>query len=342
MNTALLNASDKKNIAACADIIRRGGTVAFPTETVYGLGANGLSSPAVNSIFRAKGRPSDNPLILHISDLRDMYSLFLEVPDAALALAQRFWPGPLTIICRKAKHIPNEVTAGLDTVALRMPANIYARQLIAESGVPLAAPSANRSGKPSPTEAQHVFQDMNGRIDAILDGGKCTVGLESTVISLAGDVPTILRPGAVTKDQLSEVLGTVLTAKSILEPHDPNTPAASPGMKYKHYAPNAEVYAVTGTGDETGAKVTAAYDSFTQQGKKCVILGSSENAPLYGERSLITLGSRYEPSEFCASLFSALRLCDEYDIVLCETLPPEGIGLAYMNRLLRAAGFKRI
>ena len=237
-----------------ARIIRAGGLVAFPTETVYGLGANGLNEEAVRSIFEAKGRPSDNPLILHVSKKSDVQQLWDTVPQLARQLMDTFWPGPLTLIAKRSKIVPNAVTAGLDTVAVRMPADKTARMLISNSGVPIAAPSANLSGKPSPTTAQHVLEDMDGRIPLILDGGPCKYGVESTVLSVVG-TPTILRPGAITREMLSAVIGEVQVARSILAPLREGETVASPGMKYKHYAPKADVIVIVGTPENTAKKV---------------------------------------------------------------------------------------
>ena len=243
MKTLILNENE---IEKAADIIKNGGLVAMPTETVYGLAANALDGKAVAKIFKAKGRPMDNPLIVHISDISQIYPLVREFPDKARILAEKFWAGPLTIILPKSDIIPDEVSAGLDTVAIRFPSNKIAQALISKS-MPLAAPSANLSGSPSPTNARHVFDDMNGRIDAIIDGGECEVGVESTVITLATDTPRLLRPGGITVEQLREAIGDVIIDDAVLNPLKSGEKAASPGMKYKHYAPKAHIILLEGS-----------------------------------------------------------------------------------------------
>ena len=331
---------DPQAAAAGAEIIRAGGLVAFPTETVYGLGANGLDGQAVESIFRAKGRPNDNPLILHVARREDAFPLWAGEPPFARQLMDTFWPGPLTLIYHRSGIVPDEVTAGLDTVAVRMPDSEAARTLIAASGVPVAAPSANLSGKPSPTTAEHVLQDMDGRIPLILDGGPCRYGVESTVLSLVG-VPTILRPGAVTKEMLAAVLGEVALAPSILQPLAAGEKAASPGMKYKHYAPNAQVLVVVGEAKPAAERLSALYDELTIQGKRVAVAATAEALPWYGDRRCALMGTRQDPATLCSRLFSLLReLDDEADVILAEGVGTEGTGLAFMNRLLRSAGFR--
>lgn len=322
-----------------AEIIRNGGLVAFPTETVYGLGANGFDGEAVKTIFEAKGRPSDNPLILHVAKKSDVRALWDRVPDTARRLMDAFWPGPLTIICKRHPRVPDEVTAGLDTVAVRMPLDRTARMLIEKAGVPIAAPSANLSGKPSPTTAQDVFTDMDGRIPLILDGGACKYGVESTVISLVGK-PTILRPGAATKEMLEAVIGPVEVAGSILSPMKAGEVAASPGMKYKHYAPNAEVIVVTGEARNAAARIKAMYREYEAEGKSVSIAATEETKKFYNSEKYVILGSRIHSETLCANLFRELRELDtESDVILAEGIPPESYGLAFMNRLLRSAGF---
>jgi L-threonylcarbamoyladenylate synthase len=340
MKTLYLPAN-KENILRCADIIKSGGIAAFPTETVYGLGANAKDDNAIKKIFEAKGRPQDNPLILHIPYPEMAEELYSSVPESYYKLASVFFPGALTLIYYKSDSVSDVATAGQSTVALRMPDNEIALELLRAAQVPVAAPSANISGTPSPTKAEHVYNDMNGRIDAILDGGECKIGIESTVLSLIG-TPTILRPGAVTKEMLAAVIGEVQLSKSILQPLGSGEEALSPGMKYKHYSPNAQVYAVYGNEHEIANKIAYHYDNFEKSGNRCVILSSEENSRFYGERKQIILGSRKKPEEFCKRLFSALRECDGYTTVLCETLQEHGAGLAFMNRLLRASGFKTL
>lgn len=341
MITSVIKTTDStKTAAQGAVILRAGGLVAFPTETVYGLGANGLDGAAVNRIFEAKGRPNDNPLILHVAEKADAFRLWAGEPPFARRLMDTFWPGPLTLIYYRSAIVPDQVTAGLDTVAVRMPDSEAARALIAASGVPIAAPSANLSGKPSPTTAAHVLQDMDGRIPLILDGGPCRYGVESTVLSLVG-TPTILRPGAVTKEMLAAVLGEVSLAPSILAPLGAGERAASPGMKYKHYAPNAQVLVVVGEAEAAAKRLSTLYDQFTAQNQRVTIAATREALPFYGHRRTALLGTRQDPSTLCSRLFGLLReLDDSSDVILSEGIAAEGTGLAFMNRLLRSAGFQ--
>lgn len=322
-----------------AEIIRSGGLVAFPTETVYGLGANGLNAAAVRGIYEAKGRPTDNPSILHVAKKSDVRRLWKRIPRLAQQLMDTFWPGPLTLIAERSDIVPDEVTGGLDTVAVRMPANPTARMLIQKSGVPVAAPSANLSGRPSPTCAQHVLADMNGRIPLILDGGPCRYGVESTVVSLVG-APTILRPGAVTREMLAAVIGDVRTAQSLLSPLAKGEVAASPGMKYRHYAPDADVIVVTGEPRAVAKKICELYTAQILQEKKCEIAATEQTKHFYYGKKCVILGDRDHPETLCANLFSALReMGERADCILAEGVSIEEAGLAYMNRLLRAAGF---
>jgi L-threonylcarbamoyladenylate synthase len=324
-----------------AELIQSGGLVAFPTETVYGLGANGLDGEAVNRIFEAKGRPNDNPLILHVAKKSDVTKLWAHVPKLAKNLMDTFWPGPLTLIFMKADEVPYEVTAGLETVAIRMPSDKTARLLIQKSGVPIAAPSANRSGRPSPTTAEHVLADMDGRIPLILDGGPCRYGVESTVLSLVGE-PMILRPGAVTREMLEAVIGPVRLAPSILNPLGDREVAASPGMKYKHYAPDAEVHVVEGDPKPAAKRIRALYYAYEAEGKTVAILGTEQTMQSYRNLNAYSLGDRDEPETLCTNLFSLLRDVGAHcDVILAEGVDTANTGLAFMNRLLRAAGFSR-
>ena len=330
---------DEAGTSQGAKLIQAGELVAFPTETVYGLGADGLNGEAVAKIFLAKGRPADNPLIEHVAKKSDVRQLWRRIPKQAQILMDTFWPGPLTLIAQKNDCVPDEVTAGLDTVAVRMPQNKTARALIQKAGVPIAAPSANRSGRPSPTTAQHVLTDMDGRIPLILDGGPCKYGVESTVLSLAGE-PTILRPGAITREMLSALIGEVKVADSILTPMREGEVAASPGMKYKHYAPNAEVIVVLGSPEQAARKINALVREAEQEDKICEIAATEQTKSFYKGKKHLVLGDRNEPVTLCANLFSALREMDQRaDIIFAEGIPAEDEGLAYMNRLLRAAGF---
>ena len=247
MNTLYLLEKDENSIQTAAEILKNGGLVAIPTETVYGLAANALDGEAVRKIFIAKGRPQDNPLIVHVSSLDEIPPLVEQVDPRLYSLAEKYWPGPLTVIMKKSALIPDEVCAGLDTVAIRMPSHEGARQIIAAAGIPLAAPSANASGKPSPTKANHVMQDLEGRIDAVIDGGECSVGVESTVVTLATEPPTLLRPGGITPAQLEAVLGEIQISPAVFEKLKEGEKAESPGMKYKHYAPSAQVTIIKGS-----------------------------------------------------------------------------------------------
>ena len=329
-----------ENIIKTAEILKSGGLAAIPTETVYGLAADALNGEAVAKIFAAKGRPMDNPLIVHVAEFEDIerFALVREIPEAAKKLAKVFWPGPLTIIMKKGGVIPDEVSAGLDTVAIRLPSHPSARAIIKAADTPLAAPSANLSGSPSPTTAQHVMNDMDGKIDAVFDGGACGVGVESTVITLAKGTPRLLRPGRVTLEQLREVLGEVELDSAVLNKLKDGQKAASPGMKYKHYAPKANVILLKCTDDE-----------FIDYVNRC---GGSGVAALCCDEDIeklsvkyISLGKRNDYEAHAQRLFDSLRRIDGYgNIVTVYTRLPstDGVGLAVYNRLIRAAGFEVI
>ncbi|MBQ5778144.1 MAG: threonylcarbamoyl-AMP synthase [Oscillospiraceae bacterium] len=324
------------------NLLKNGSVVAIPTETVYGLAANAFDPSAVSAIFEAKGRPQDNPLIVHISDLSDISSLTTEFSETAQKLAEKFWPGPLTMILKKSDKVPSEVTAGLSTVAVRFPSHKYALAVIDAAGVPLAAPSANLSGKPSPVSAQHVMRDLSGRIPMILDGGKCEVGLESTVIDLSGDIPTLLRPGGITLKELRDAIGRVDVNPKILEEVSDNEAVASPGMKYKHYAPNAPVFIVDGE-----SEAFREYVIRDSENKKAAVLCFDEEAPLFDGTDIhvVTYGRLSHPEELAKELFSSLRELDDLspDIIYArEPSCSDGIELAVVNRLSRAAAFSRI
>lgn len=329
METRILKPTNE-NIAAAGEIIRRGGLVAFPTETVYGLGADALNEEAVSKIYKAKGRPSDNPLIVHIAEKDDIYPLVKEVTPAAKALMDAFFPGPLTIILPKSEKIGSVVSGGLDTVGIRMPQNPIARAFIKAAGTPVAAPSANTSGLPSPTNAKYVIEDMRGKIDAVIDGGSCEFGIESTVLSLAGDVPTILRPGAVTREMLSEVIGRVDIARAVTEGMADGETAASPGMKYKHYAPKAKIIIIN-----AGRK---KYEKYVNSQKGAFALcyeGDNIDIPK------VTFGCEGDDLSQSHALFDALRRLDELGAKKVYARNPKltGVGLAVYNRLIRAAAF---
>lgn len=339
MKTLLLTASNK-DIETAAKILRSGGLVGMPTETVYGLGANALCGEAVKKIFEAKGRPSDNPLIVHISSIEEIekYNLVREFSEKARLLAEAFWPGPLTIIMPKSETVPREVTSTLDSVAIRLPSHTIARQLIKSAGCPVAAPSANLSGSPSPTTAQHVMNDLCGRIDAIIDGGSSDVGLESTVITLCTDIPTVLRPGGVTLEELRSVLGEVALSDAVLSKLEEGAEAASPGMKYRHYSPKAKVYLVRSASDE-------AFCNFVNsKGDTTAAICYQEDTP-YIKLPTLILGKKEDYTSQAHNLFSVLREADEIegiDTVYVRCPDTKGVSLALFNRLIRAAGFEVI
>ena len=334
-----MNTDFKASIALGASLISKGDLVIFPTETVYGLGADAFQPNAVRKIFEAKGRPADNPLIVHIHTLGQLYELSQNVTENALKLSAAFWPGPLTLVLKKKPCISDLVTASLDSVAIRMPSNPAALALIAASKTCIAAPSANLSGKPSPTNARHALEDMKGRVKLILDGGDCSVGLESTVIDVSGDAPTLLRPGGITLEMLQDCIGTVNVSPGVLSPFHGKAP--SPGMKYRHYAPKAEVILVSGPVDKTALMILNLYDKNTVLGRHCAIAATEETAPLYGKRTLRLCGSHSDPSTIAHSFFSVLRQLDNdgADLIFLEALSPNDMGLAVMNRALRSAGF---
>ncbi len=340
MKTELYKINDttqSEEIEAVARILRDGGLVAIPTETVYGLAANALDPEAVNSIFEAKGRPNDNPLIVHISEISEIYPLVTSFPDKAKALADAFWPGPLTIILPKSDIVPKEVCPRLETVAVRMPSHNVARAIIKVAGVPLAAPSANSSGLPSPTKASHVVDDLNGKIDAIVDGGESSVGVESTVITLATEVPMLLRPGGITPEQIESVIGKIDINPAVLEELPEGEVAASPGMKYKHYSPQAQVYIIKG--DFSSFRCFTDYDR--REGDYALCFDGEEknlniNAVSYGRENC--------PEEQAHNLFALLRELDKKGAkrIFVRRPDPHGVGLAVYNRLIRAAAFRVI
>lgn len=324
---------DIDDIKTAAKILSDGGIVAIPTETVYGLAADAFNEDAVKSIFVAKGRPQDNPLIVHISDFEQIYSLASEVPESAKKLAEKFWPGPLTIILPKKDCVPDVTSGGLSTVAIRMPSHPIANKII-ELSCPLAAPSANISGFPSPTAFEHIEADMDGRADAICDGGNCQVGVESTVITLADECPTLLRPGGVTLEELRKVLGEVKVSSAILNPLKHGETAASPGMKYKHYSPKAQLTVVRGN--------IAEFCSFVNKSFADSVLCFEGEEHYFKEKICVTFGKKDEPLTQAQRLFDSLRELDEKGAkqVLVRSPSKNGVGLAVCNRLYRAAAFR--
>ncbi|MEG6585178.1 L-threonylcarbamoyladenylate synthase [Dendrosporobacter sp. 1207_IL3150] len=333
---------DTSILAQAAVIIKQGGLVAFPTETVYGLAANGLDERAVSGIYQAKGRPSDNPLILHIADYCELAKLASSIPLNAKVLIEKFWPGPLTIVLKRTQAIPNIVTGGLDTVAIRMPDSTVARELIRLSGVPLAAPSANTSGRPSPTTAEAVLADLAGKIGAVIDAGPSNIGVESTVVDCTTPVPTLLRPGGVTLEMLIEVLGDIEIDPAL---GCENTVPKSPGMKYAHYAPNAPMYLLEGENSSQIDRLQREIKHHAVQGKKIGAIVSSETARLLPDNVLAAdYGSRTSLEQVAANLYSALRKfdTDPVDIIFAEGVAETGLGLAVMNRLRKASAYRII
>ena len=339
MQTRVLPATPA-SLAEAASLLQGGQVVGFPTETVYGLGANALDEAAVRRIFEAKGRPGDNPLIVHISALDQLPALIAgDLPENAKILAAACWPGPLTMLLRKSAAVPDVVTAGLDTVGIRMPSHPVARALIDAAQRPIAAPSANRSGRPSPTTAAHVFEDMDGRVPLILDGGSCAVGVESTVLDVTGAVPRILRPGGVTAEQIAALCGAVEVDGAVMRPLAEGEKPRSPGMKYRHYAPKGALTIVRGEAAAVAGRIAALYDAAEAAGERALILALEGHIPLYGARRTLSLGK--DEAEMAARLFAALREADELgaETLLSEAVSTEGVGLAVMNRLGRAAAF---
>ncbi len=336
VKTKLLNPqTDATALTQAAALLRDGEVVAIPTETVYGLGADAFSRAAVRKIFAAKGRPQDNPLIVHIADVEQLEELCPKVPEAAEKLARNFWPGPLTIIVPKNGRIPAETSAGLDTIGIRLPAHPIAREIIRLAGVPIAAPSANLSGRPSTTTAQHVLRDMDGKIAAVVDGGACTVGLESTIVSLAGDVPRLLRPGGVTLEQLRAVLGTVEVDEALYCTIDDTAQVSAPGMKYRHYAPKATVVVVVGTPQDTAHYILGQ----TQDGDG--VLCFDEYAAQFAGCIVHTFGASANLKAQAQQVFDRLRAFDEtaVSIIYAQCPQDSGLGLAIGNRIKKAAGF---
>lgn len=335
MNTQMLRADRQEDLAAAANLIKNGGLVGIPTETVYGLGANGLDAKAVEKIFLAKGRPSDNPLIIHISEASELTKYCVNIPDCAWTLAAQFWPGPLTMVLPVASIVPKRTTGGLDTVAVRCPATAATREIIRLAGVPIAAPSANLSGKPSTTTAQHVLHDMDGKIEAIVDGGACQVGVESTIVDLTGNPPRLLRPGGITPEQLIAVLGNLTVDKAVTAQISGDTVVRAPGMKYKHYAPQAEVLIVSGSREGAAAYI----HRHLQPGS--AVLCFEEELALYADCNPTAYGREADPATLSAGLFAALRKLDRQDIRTIFARCPEGGGIAYavQNRLRKSAGF---
>ena len=331
--------TDPEMIRRAGEILRSGGLVAFPTETVYGLGGNALDEASSAKIYAAKGRPSDNPLIVHIERLEDLELLVTEIPQSALILAQAFWPGPLTMILPKSPIVPDTTTGGLKTVAVRMPNHPAALELIRAAGGFVAAPSANTSGRPSPTSAAHVIEDLDGRIDCIIDGGSVGIGLESTIVDLTGETPEILRPGYISRAMLEEVLGKVTVDKGLTSEDEKVRPRA-PGMKYRHYAPKAQLAIVEGEENDVVRTIQELVRKDTAAGLKVGIIAAIESAGRYGEGTVRAAGTRSDERTIAMHLYALLREFDELetDRIYSEAFEEGQLGDAIMNRLLKAAG----
>ena len=334
---------EEKWIEEAGQILKDGGLVAFPTETVYGLGANALDEEAAAKIYSAKGRPSDNPLIVHIADFSDLEKIVEEVPEEAKKLADAFWPGPLTMIMRKNEKVPYGTTGGLETVAVRMPNHDTALKMIRAGGGFIAAPSANTSGRPSPTMASHVAEDMNGKIDMILDGGSVGIGLESTIIDLSEEIPTILRPGFITQQMLADVIGRVEIDAALIDNNSKVHPKA-PGMKYRHYAPKANMILIRGEKEKVAEKIRQLVEEELKEGRTPGILCAEETAHLYPEGMIKKIGTLREELTISRHLYGALREFDEEKVssIFSETFEPPVLGTAIMNRLMKAAGHQLI
>lgn len=330
---------DWDSMRQVGEVLRAGGLAAFPTETVYGLGADALQPEASKKIYEAKGRPSDNPLIVHICRFEDLQQVVKEVPASARALADAFWPGPLTMILNKNEKVPYETTGGMDTVAVRMPSNKIALAMIEAGGGFIAAPSANTSGRPSPTLAEHVYEDMNGKIPYILDGGEVGIGIESTIIDLTESVPMVLRPGYITKEMLEDVIGQVRMDPGIIAENSDKKPKA-PGMKYKHYAPKAEMILVEGDIRQVIEKINQLTKEQMEAGKRVGIIGTSESVDEYVQGIVACIGERSDEESVAHNLYRILREFDksDVDIIYSESFSSEKIGQAIRNRMLKAAG----
>lgn len=346
MQTKLVKIKDSENIkdeelSEAARILREGGLVAFPTETVYGLGANALNEDAAKKIYAAKGRPSDNPLIAHISCMEELEPLVAEIPEAGRKLAEAYWPGPLTMVFPKSSIVPYGTTGGLDTVAVRMPKDPVANRLIALAGVPVAAPSANTSGRPSPTTAQHVWQDMEGKIEMILDGGPVGIGVESTIVDVSGPVPTLLRPGAVTMEMLRATVGEVETDPALLGPPGADFRPKAPGMKYRHYAPHAELTLLEGPLEAVVGRINFLAKEKLGQKYRVGVICTDETRDRYRYGEIRSVGQRAHEETIAHNLFAVLREFDDLDVdyIYSESFSKDHLGQAIMNRLTKAAGY---
>ena len=329
----------KDTIGEAGRILKEGGLVAFPTETVYGLGADALNEDAAKKIYAAKGRPSDNPLIIHITNMKALEKIVSEIPEKAKKVADKYWPGPLTMIFNKSAIVPYGTTGGLDTVAVRMPVHEIAREVIDAGGGYIAAPSANTSGRPSPTKAEHVAEDLNGRIDMIVDGGPGQIGVESTILDVTVEPPMILRPGAVTREMMEDIIGEVAVDKTLIKPDSKTVPKA-PGMKYRHYAPRADLTIIEGPVEKVVEEINRRAKEKTAAGYKVGVIGTEETIDRYLSGDVKCIGTRTDETTIAANLFGILREFDDdaVDFIYSESFDTAGIGSAIMNRLLKAAG----
>jgi len=339
VNPDCIGTKEEAELLRAGEILKSGGLVAFPTETVYGLGGDALNPESCRKIYAAKGRPSDNPLIVHICRFEDLYGIVSEVSEEAVKIAEAFWPGPLTMILPRAERVPREATGGLDTVAVRFPSHRLARKLIEYGGGYIAAPSANSSGKPSPTRAGHVIKDLEGRIEMIVDGGDVGIGVESTVLDLTAQRPQILRPGYITREMLSDVLGQVDVDETILRADSGQAPKA-PGMKYRHYAPEGRLVIVEGEQEWVSAYINSQAAADSAAGERTGVLGTRECMEQYHVDVVKCVGSRGDEEGIARNLFSALREFDDESVtrIYSESFSTQGLGQAIMNRLLKAAG----
>ena len=337
----LKNNNNYDNLQDAANIIKNGGLVLFPTETVYGLGANGLDENAVKKIFLAKGRKQDNPLILHISNISMLNSIASNINETEKKLMEAFWPGPFTIILSRTNNVPNSVTGGLETVGVRMPSGTIANKLIEYAGVPIAAPSANISGKPSGTNLEDIFEELKDKVDFIIDGGECEVGLESTVVRVIDNIPHILRPGKITPEQIKKVAGSVVIDSHVMHQIEASDKPLSPGMKYRHYAPNSKCILVY---SKDNNKMIQKINTLANKYNHPLIICCNENIESYEKFRTINYGSQKNLDEISKSIFSSLRKVDSYnpDIVIIEGVDSKGLGLAIMNRLIRACEYNYI
>ncbi|MBR6643525.1 MAG: threonylcarbamoyl-AMP synthase [Lachnospiraceae bacterium] len=334
---------DKSLLQEAGALLKKGALVAFPTETVYGLGGDGLQETVAARIYEAKGRPSDNPLILHIADMDALPVLAVDIPKLAYTLAEKFWPGPMTMILKKSEVVPYATTGGLDTVAIRMPSDEIAREIIRASGTYIAAPSANLSGRPSPTKAEHVIEDLSGRVDMIVDGGASDIGLESSIIDLSGDIPMILRPGYITKEDFAQIVAEVEYDNAVLatKPQE-SIVARAPGMKYRHYAPRGQITIVEGEPSAVVNKINALVAEQEAKGIRTAVLCAEESKKQYACRHVYALGSLKSEKEISAHLFAALRSFDteQMEVIYSESFENTRLAGAIMNRLRKAAGYQ--